>query len=259
MLKDALEFMAEIGRKSANRIVKPDAEPSHIYFVRQEDGTLERREADPTPAKHVACSLQAIVDIAKESATGPDDFAEVWYAPGQVVCTFGDHAMRNLVTLTVDYSDPMLVLMGWKKSASALGQAEIIRVLRTTFRDSLGRHVGLVDVLRKVNFRATAETEGTVGHGKASLGKQITGEVTGLGIIPEYIRFDLPVFANPCFSNIRATIECALEPDAGNGTFRVIPMPGQIETAQDSALALIGEDLESKLSGSDVKLYYGRP
>lgn len=255
MLKDALEYMHENGKKSAGKIVKTDAEPSHIYYIRGEDGTLTKTEATPFPViGSKACTLQAVVEKAKGA-----EVAEVWYAPAAVVCIYGDAAKRNRITLDLVYSEPLLALINLKKTKQSLTQPEIIRLMRTTFRDSLSQAGQLIEVLRKVNFKATSEVEGVVQHGKSSLGKQIMGEVTGLGIIPEYVKFNFQMYANSCFGLIRGTIECALEPDASNGTFQIIPLPGQIEAAQDAALLEIGESLESFLKDSGVKLFHGSP
>lgn len=255
MLKDALEYMAETGKKLSNRILKTDAEPGHIYYLRGEDGALTKVTADVFPVAHKASSLQAIVEKAKES---PE--AEVWYAADKVVCLFGaDEAKRDRITLDLALSEPLAALIQLKQTKRQLTQPEIIRLMRTTFRDSLSQAGTLVEVLRKVNFKATSETEGVVAHGKASLGKQITGEVTGLGIIPEYVKFNFRVYANACFSLIRGTVECALEPDAGNGTFSIIPLPNEIENATDAALAEVAEMLESHLGGESVKILHGAP
>lgn len=254
MLKDALEFMAGIGKKSAEKIVRTDAEPGYVYFVRGEDGTLEKHEASPSPVAHKAYSLQAIQEKAKEAKA-----AEVWYSPDKVVCVFGDDVKRNTITLELKLSEPLAALIELKKTGKALTQPEIIRLMRTTFRDSLSQAGTLVEVLKKVNFKATSESEGVVSHGKASLGKSVISEVTGLGIIPEYVTFNFIVYANPCFKAIRGKVECALEPDASNATFRIIPLSGEIENATDAALADVAESLESLLGTDGVKILHGTP
>lgn len=254
MLKEALEYTVGLGKKSTEKIVKTDAEPAHIYFIRGEDGTLEKKEASPFPVAHKAYSLQAIVEKAKEAKA-----AEVWYSPTNVVCVFGEDVKRDRITLDITLSEPLLALIQLKKTNQALTQPEIIRLMRTTFRDSLSQAGSLVEVLRKVNFKATAESEGVVGHGKSSLGKSIVNEVTGLGVIPEYVKFNFVIYANACFRSIRGTVECALEPDASNATFRIIPMPGEIEKATDAALADVAEMLEGLLGTDGVKILHGTP
>ncbi len=254
MLKEALEYMARVGRESAPTVVRVDAEPAHVYFLREPGGELVKMTADPKPAAHAAFSLQAIVAKAVQHAP----HAEVWFSPGAVVVDFGQ-GLRNYATLDLTQSDPFATLVKWRQHQPALSQAELIRQLRVTFRDSLARAGELVEVLRKVRFNASQTTEGEVGHGKASLGKAITGEVTGTKAIPEYVTFDLPVYSNPCFRSVRGTVECALEPDAATGTFRVIPLPGQLEAALDAALAAVGSMIVEQLGDAEVPVYYGKP
>ncbi len=254
MLKDALEYMAEIGRKSANKIVTTDAEPKHVYFIRKEDGTLEKHEAAAFPVAHQAFSLQAIIEKAKEA-----DVAEVWYAPAKIVCVFGEDVKRDRITLDIKNSDPLAMLISLRDQPRQMAQAEIVRHMRTTFRQSLSEAGNLAETLSKVNFKATSETEGVIQHGKASLGKSIVNEVTGLKIIPEYVKFNFTIYANPCFKAIRGTVECALEPDVSNGTFRLIPLPGEIDNALDTALSEVAEMLVTCLSTLDIKILHGTP
>lgn len=251
MLKEALEFMAGVGRASAPTIMTATAEPGHIYFVRQLDGSLKKTEAEPPPTASLAYSLQAI--IAHATAEPLD----VWYNAETVIARFGDE-LRSRITLNLYLGEQMKVLQAWKTNSTSLMQVELIRALRTTFRSATPSNPELAAILRRVNFKSTASTQGEVGHGTASLGKQIAGEVTGVWAIPEYVVFTFPVYGNPCFRGVWASVECALEPDAGNGTFRVIPLPGQLECAVESAVAEIAEQLRKGI-GDDVALYFGKP
>jgi hypothetical protein len=256
VLKEAFQLLLDTGRSSADVVVKPAAEPAHVYYLRRPDGSLDRVEADRPPWAHEAHSLQAVVAIAKEAQAA--NFASVWYGADHVTALFGED-LRNRVRLGLAHSEPFLQLHAWRTTKAALTQVELVRSLRTTFRDALAQAGELVNVLKRVNFTATAATQGEVGHGRASLGKQIAGEVTGTGVIPEYVTFNFPVFANACLRALRGSVECALEPDAATGTFRVIPLPGQLELAAESALAALGEQLRAELGESGVGLYYGRP
>lgn len=251
MLKDAFQYLIEVGRSQADVVVKPSAEPNHVYYLRQPDGKLIRQHAELPPFAHRAESLQPIVDMA-----GPDE--QIWYSHAAVVLRMGED-LRDRVTLELHASDQYKLLKSWKERKPALTQAELIRELRVTLRDSLSQCGELVETLRRVRFNASATIESEVGHGKASLGKAITGEVTGLKAIPEYVAFTIPVYANPCFRCIRAIVECALEPDAATGTFRVIPLPGQLELAIELGLAEIANQIATRLDGRKVPIFHGEP
>lgn len=254
MLREAFQLLIDTGKNSAPQIVAADAEPRHVYYLRNKEGELAKVTASPSPDKHQAISLQAIIQKAiDEKAT-----ATVWCSYSKIVTVFGEDK-RSTATLELVNSAQFLKLCGWNSTKPALTQADVIREFRTTFYGCLGRAGNLVDVLKKVNFRATSSTQGEVGHGKASLGKEVTGEVTGVGNIPEYITFDFPLYANACFRNIRSEVTCALEPDAGTGTFRIIPIPGQLEIANDTGLTAIAAQIEKELEESGVGMFFGNP
>lgn len=272
MLKEAMELLLECGESQADVIVKPLAEPPHVYGVRLRDGTISWRHANPPPSGHKANTLQAIVDLAKRACARVDageGFAEVWYGPDAVVTRFGDSSLRNTVSLPLQFSEPYLKLTAWK-DRRAVTQPDLVRELRITFRDCLQHAGALVETIRRVRFANGTVTESEVGHGKASLGKQIMGEVTGVGAIPEYVVFNLPVFANPCFVAVRAAVECAINPDPATGSFRVVALPGQLEGAAEMGLEAIGRELRERLNGGEsddvpddgsvsVPVYYGKP
>ncbi len=252
MLQEAFKFLFDAGRDSAPEVVKAPGEPDHLYYLRKPGGELVRTEAAPYPAKHAANSLQAIIELAKR-----EEAAQCWHSTAQVRLNFGD-AGRDYIALQLSLSDQIKQLISWRDQKQAATQAELIRLLRTTFRDSLSQAGTLLESLRKVKFNLASQVSGEVGHGKASLGKEIMGEVTGTGLIPEYVTFNFPVFANPCLRLFRASVECAIDPDAASGNFRVIPLPGQIENAVESVCDAIGSALREALPKT-VPLYYGTP
>lgn len=253
MLKEAFEYLFNVGRDSTKLIVKADAEPSHIYFIRQPDGTLERTAGGVGPMNHKAGNLDTIIELAKKNTDGS---TSVWFSPSGVTLVFDDRSRANLVFMD---SDPLKQLKQWKESRPALTQQQLIQCLKTTFRDSLSTAGELVAVLSKVKFTSGATIDTSIGHGKASLGKEIVGEVTGTKAIPEYVTFTLSIFANPCLQQLRKGIECALIPDPETGTFRVVPLPGQIENAVEWAVKEVGDELQERLDATKVPVLNGSP
>jgi hypothetical protein len=251
VLREAFEYLFDKGNDAADMIVTVAPEPAHVYYIRRPDGSLEQRVAAPPLRQHTAYSLTTVAAIAAVEA------GEVWYGLAGVVLRHGTD-LRDKTTLPVLLSDALRQLVAWREGKAALPQADLIRILRTTFFDSLSLAPTLIDVLRKIRFNSGTVVNAEVGHGKASIGKELMGEVTGTGAIPEYVRFNLPVFANACFRPIRANVECALEPDASRGEFRVIPLPGEIEDAIDAGTTAVGESLRESLP-KDYPLYHGSP
>lgn len=251
MLREALDYLFTAGRAAAPSIVKCDAEPAHVYFKRAADGSLSRTEAEAAPDVHTALSLQAIVETAER-----EDGSQCWYGERGVTLRYGDE-YRNRIVLSLTLSDQMKQLIAWRDGAGGMTQAAILSALRTKFRDSTGAGT-LADVLKKVKFNTGSQINSEVGHGKASLGKELMGEVTGSGAIPEYVTFDFPVFATACVRSIRASVQCALEPDAAAGTFRLVPLPGLLELALDYGVQEVGRALREQLP-QNTPVYHGAP
>jgi len=260
MIREALELMLKEGQGNADVIVRPPAEPPHVYGVRKPDGTICWRTAEPMPGHHKAFTLQAIADVVKENSGGEDtDAPEVWYGPEAVVARFGD-GLRSSITLSLGFSEPYLRLAAWKQQGNAVSQPNLVRELKTTFADCLERSGNLAESIKRVKFQTGQTINSEIGHGRASLGKEIEGQVTGVGIIPEYVVFSLPVFANPCFQALRAGVRCAIEPDPATGTFRVAALPGELEGAADAAMEGVKGELVGLLGGEGkFPVYYGKP
>jgi hypothetical protein len=258
----SLQLMMETGRKLADVIIKPPAEPDHVYLIRKPDGTTERHEAVGHPVKRLIYDLETVNQIVSDAAgdaLNDGVTPEVWYSLTAIQVLSGPE-LRNSAKLLLIKSEPLDTLIGWSKTPSPLTQKDIVRTLRVTFRGCLGRHPNLVTVLSKVDFKATATINGEVGHGKASLGKQLAGEVTGAGAIPEFITLQVPMFINPSFRDIAVGIECALDPDPQSGMFRIIPVPGEIENAIVAATAEIRARLLALEPVADqARLYHGSP
>ena len=256
MIREALEYLFTAGRQSADVIVKPEAEPPHVYYVREPNGKLTKWYADPPPKSHTALSMATLVDTAK-GLVGPCN-PSVWYSAESVVATL-DRDRRDRITLPLDLSEPFKLLRQWHANKPAISQADLIRALRITLADCLASSGNLLDIIRRVRFRTGSDTTAEVSHGRSSIGKALESEVTGTGILPEYVGFSVPVFATPCVAGIRAHVRCALDPDAATGTFRVIPIPGQLESAAEDAVEEIGMTVRDLVGEAAVGVYHGKP
>lgn len=250
MLKEAFEYLAKLGRDTVPDVVKAEAEPQHVYYLRNTDGSLTRTVAEAKPVAHQADNLNTIADIANEG-----EGAAVWVRPFAVTVTF---ATRSSAKLELKSSDALAQLTEWAKHKPQLAQAALIAALRTTFAGTLGQHPDLLAVLRKVRFNLNQSTVGEVSHGKASLGKTIEGEVYGTAAIPETITLNIPVYVHPFLGAVRVDVVCAMDPDAATGQFRVIPLPGQIEAACEIGAQAIAGILRENLT-AEIPVYFGAP
>lgn len=255
MLKEALEYTVQLGKHSANVILTSGSEPDHIYFIRQTDGSLEKNYAEPKPEAHSAYNLDSIYELGREH----DLTAKVWIDPGSVILVFRND-QRGRAVLPLVRSEPFAQLIAFKNSSGGLTQKNLVRLLKSTFRDTLQCNPHLAESVSKVKFQTGQVINTDLGHGKSSIGKELMGEVTGLGKngIPEYVKFVVPIFKNPGLIAIHATIECSFDPDPDSGTFAVIPLPNQIEAAIETGVQGVRVILSEHLP-DDVKIYFGIP
>lgn len=254
-LKDALEFLSEQAvRARQPEILKPPAEPDHIYLMQDSEGEWLRNEADPKPRNHIARDLSAIIDFAGRATEGEP--SAVWYSREKVVCVLDDSTRRDTVTLPLPYSPQLKALMGVERTA--FDQKGIILFLRVTLKACLGQCPDLIETLRRVKFDNGMVIDSAVNHGRSSIGKEIRSEITGAKVIPEYVRLDVPIFESG-FPQLRFPVEVAIDPDPSTAQFKLLPIPGEIERAIAAAEASIGEQLQNALSEAHADVLYGVP
>jgi hypothetical protein len=257
VILDALKYLVGLGRAEAPAIIHPaGAEPSHVYYIRDGVG-LKKVEAEPPPCCRQPASIAALVEMVKD-AVAAESPATVFYGFDQVTALLGEDG-RDRVQMKLQPSDPYTRLCAWKSNMPALTQADLLRELRITFRDCLAPAGNLVELLRRVKFDVTSAGQAEVGHGKSSLGKQLTAELTGTGTLPEYVTLLIPIYANPCLRSVRSRVECAIEIDPHTQTFKLIPMPGQLQDAAEFAAGEIGRQLREGLKDADAPVYHGIP
>lgn len=248
MIREALEYLVGLGVRSKPDVVKVDGEPPYIYYLRRVDGSLERLEAE-VPFRHKPSDVDTLARLAADWFR--QDGTAIWCGPAAVVVESG----FNRATYELRHSDQYTFLSFWK--VGKVPQPDLVRALRTTFAGCVG-DAGFLPAVSKVKFTTGTTVESEVGHGKASLGKSIMGEVTGTGAIPETVEFFVPVYANPDVS-FPVKIVCAVEADAAEAKFRVTPLPGQLELAMEMTHVRIRERLDSLLGDSKVPIYRGSP
>lgn len=258
MLKEFLEALSKQAVAAAQQeVVTVPAEPRHSYYLRDKDGVLQWRSATPEPRNHHVRDLPTLVQYAKRD---PDQ-GVLWYSRDQVVFLANNAERRDKVTLPLVLSPQIVALqrrlVDSAGSAVSFDQRTLILMLRTTFHGCLGHCPDLIEALRRVKFEAGQTVDATVGHGKASLGRQARAEVTGAGYLPEYFTLDVPIFESGF--QFREKVDLAFEPIPENGRFQLIPLPGQVEEAIIAAERAIGEQLTALLSETEVPCFYGTP
>lgn len=251
---DFITAVAELGHKAHEpHNIKINDDAALVVI----DGTLKEVSISPPRRRHTAKDLTAIIAFAKANPG-----ASVWYSVAGATCLTNDADRRDRIDFAPTFSPQLNTLIAWDKSqGNAMKQEAAVKILRTMFRDCLGRAGDLLGVMKSLKFKQGAAGGAEIGHGKASYNKSIENEITGAGSIPEWFTMDVSIFASgfPCVQGV----DVAIWIDVPNEVFHFIPIPGAVARAIERAEEKIGEVLGEELGGvgneGDVRLYYGTP
>ncbi len=250
MKKELFEAIGQQAIETVSlKVVHPKEEPDHVYYTVDKSGLIERHSADPKPRDHKAYSLAPIITRAADEKT-----AVIWFCRETVVLLMDDDNRRDRITLALNFSEPLKIIMGGL--SKAFSQKELVLLLRAKFRDCLERSGELISIIRNVKFQINQQGGTEIAHGKSSVGKALQMELTGAGTIPEYITLMVPIFDNSGLNRTRYPITLALEPDAATQTFQLMPLPGEVENAIAAGEEHIGELLSQQLEGTTI--LYGK-
>lgn len=239
------KFIEEIAKnavKAAGPVsFKPDAEPGHVYLLRQQDGNYRRITAERHPNRYHASSLETLAGLAGEQI---DDGVrpELWYGRTEINLVMDpDSESPNMALLPVGFSPQFRMLESWEKSLTTHSQNALIRLLRVVFPDSV-MGADLEDLIRRV--KVTVSTNSDQQRAKTSLGKSVEAQLGDTNGLPDYVRIQIPVFADATLFGALATVSCAFDFYPEEKLFSITPIAGSMERA-----AMEGEDyLASRLT-----------
>ena len=257
MLKEFVETLSRQAVLASRAAVIETPEPDGTYTLALPDGTVKNVEAQRPNYDHRPADLQAVVDVFIEWDETKPELAQLWYSRAMVITFCG----RDRARLDLKPSPQMSMLMKWETQPCPLQQRQMLFALRQTFNGCVSQDI--LDVLKRVKFENGSVVDSEISNSKTSLGKQLRSEATGCGAIPEWLIFTVPIFESG-FKTL-GTITCALDVDASQGTFKLVPIAGQVEAVFAAAEAQMGESLKTLLiessGGTDhsESLFYGQP
>lgn len=256
MLDKLFELISDQAIRAAgvtNNVLQPPG-PKHLFYLKDNAGNWLPKKCDPEPRCHQVGNVAEAAKWAKEN-----DEAKLWYNRAGVVVLINDFERRDKVFCTLKYSQQLEYLsLLTKEGGRAFDQRSLIALLRTLFKGCLASNGNLVDNLRQVKFQQNSAGESDVGHGKASYGKRLEQQITGIGIIPEYITFTVPIWESG-FHHLE-DIEFGLEPDPATQKFSLLPIGGAIELALTAAENAMGDWLRTEINDEEgLTVCFGKP
>lgn len=258
MLQEAIRELADLAveakRAAQPRIIQIPGDDRTIFVDPKGDGQWEERKKPPAKRSHTVTTIEDLATLALYARRTLGLDPAVWHAPDKVVLVFDQTNVWDLATVVLVYAPQWMTLLSLTRP---LSQKELLSILRVDLAGCLDSP-SLLNSVSHVNFRAAMHGEGSIQHGRESLGKSVESEVAGVREpIPERGTVLAPIYENPG-EQTRWPVECDLEIDAANQRFFFRPLPGEMEEALQLQQADIRQRLASAL-GEEVPVYAGTP
>ena len=258
LTEQAVKLIQDTAVKAdGKRIIKPEAEPKHVYFIQQDDGSLEKRFAESGPVDYEAHSFETLAQLAADAPVPPH--SAIWYSTSGVTVTF-DETLRDRANLPLSDSTPFAKLTEWNGAGVngvLMDHISTFTMFRTLFRDCLPAHSSLRDDIKKAQEAASGVSRTAV-----SMSKSLIAEASGADKLPEVLTFDVPVFAE-AYAPVRALVRVAFDLEPQQERFRFIVLPGEIEKAQAVAEEWLHGAVNAALAKAEptepVSVYCGIP
>jgi len=254
-----VEAMTKVAQDAGKvNVTRPDGERADHYWLTVA-GETQLVKAQPPFIGAVLRDIPSLVNFIRNRRG--DDSPAVWVNldEGKIVALPDANEIRDRGTMELALSPAFEQLLTLADNPR-LDQAGFIGILRTVWRDKY-QPADLLKTLRKINFTQIQKAQQEAQHGKVSLGKEITAQLTGAGEFPEYLTI-ATTSLHVAGVTVGCNVECCLEVVPDKMQFVVQPLLEQVQAAkraaEDAALIVVRETLASA-SLEDVPVYRGTP
>lgn len=272
---EVLQYGERVGKAAAPLTVVPcpDAVDAVRLFdpvTRQfADGGVPVHKIEPARG-YTARTVTALVDLAVTLAVvaptkySIDRLATVHVSRDLVRVWLNETLRRDRVDLPLAVTETWQILAGGSfKIASGeereLGDVLTQRELRTLLKTQLDAEYVPDDIVARitnVKIDTAAASDATIDHGKFALSRSTVAKVSNIEAIPDEITVIAALWDNVLDDKgqpVTYGVRCTLDIDPMSGSFVLRPKAGQIERAEQRAMA----DLVERLRG-DIERHPGR-
>ena len=259
MIDKIREIAVRENETLAKRFIKPPegTEPPYIYFDKNVDGSLERREGDPGPRVYTVYRVKDFIAGMKHfpvegSATavfvGHSRISGLLDEPGQ---------SRDRITLPLTVSGPFGALTN-VANQGAMEQDDFIDFLRIKLAGCVDRDT--IQLFRQLKFTNNSSGDASYETGKQQISKSVLREIAANGRdIPEEITLRVMVYEELWGDSLLWPVTCAVVIDFNAGEFSLIPLAGQLNKARIMTLENIADTIAAGLAGETTIVVCGEP
>ena len=257
MILDALRYLGDLAVTAATPRKLDSGDPRLMVYTI--GGGVEKIPTEPTPRNHAVFCLGDLVNIANRFADAASK-PVVWYDEAAVVLVIDDDGHRlEKVTLGLNRSDVFTLLAEITQATPRpkYDQKAFVRLLRIDLAGTLDPVV-LLDKVRKIRFENGQSVELASTRQRESMGRTITSQATCAGgDLPEEVTLQVRVYKT---LGLRESypLRCSVEVDPAEGSFRLIPLPDEIERVEQMAMTTVLGCLDDGLNEA-IPRYYGAP
>lgn len=247
-LKEALELIQNTAKLSQAATMHriPNNDRSVLMQI---NGTLTPHAIPPPVRAHQVRRLEDLICYANAIT---DSAIVIWHDIDSVVLVCDDFDRRDRVTFPLTFSERFAKLRKLAADKPAFDQAKFVRLLRI----ELGLNQSIVNKFRKLDWENGDKSAGEVRHGDTRLAKTVVAKVQGIDDLPNELAIEVPVYQQQDERH-EYIVNCAVEIDAVNRMFQLIPLPDELERVVDVAQASIRSRIQEGCS--TIPVYYGKP
>jgi hypothetical protein len=243
-IADALKFVAQLQNQATSTQVVKLPERAGVYLLDEPGGA---KIVTAAPEWHCE-SLETPQELFAFTARYKAPRSAVFYNEKGVVFVRDIEDRRDRSICEFETSPQWQWLTTSAKSR--IGQADMVLLLRTIFRDAISRD--FLNLMRSLKFQAGQQTTGQYGQGSESLGRAVQAQTEQ--VMPEEITLSVPIFEN--YRRV-APVTCALEVFPQEANFRITPLPQQIKAAMDSVLEAVADIFRGEDPDDDTRRIAG--
>jgi hypothetical protein len=251
MLAEAIKAVVDLGQKARQVEFHANEKLPNKVFIRSGDQLIEKDSPAPLRA-HKLLGFDDLVAAVKDASIAP---APEVYVSGGRVCAFLDRAERRSMVAVELVESKRFQLVTKLQQPVAFEPREAIKMLRFDLHG--GDVDGVIQSLRRVDFKRTSGGASSVEHGKESLGRSVEAVVQQADQIPDRFTLTVPIWSTPGFSRYSAKVEFGVYLDLDQQKVELRVLADEIDRVRNQFLAAAHGDLAEALP--NVPIFLGTP
>jgi hypothetical protein len=258
MLREAIDRIKELVEQAHGAdVVKVAGEPAHVFYLRDRaTGTLTKCVCAADPRSLEALSVEGFAELVGAAGAPVGATKEVFVGREEVVAVFdGPTPRRERCTLQLPVTpqyDRLAELAATpapddeEAKPRQFNQRDFLRLLRVELDGCLDPDQ--INVFRALKLSKSQGGESAIAAWNETFRRSMQIDALAGGMAPpEELTLNVQVYRDMRERAERQEVRCAVDVDLSEATFRLTPLPGELEAAQWRVLQSICQRLRELL------------